>query len=153
MIKKVFLLICLFLFCPCVAVSQEGAPSVEAFSSQDGEAEIMFSEALIAMFPEGEGARMNEARDMLSKIAQLYPHSRWRKPAESLVQAIDQEQFCATQRDKKQTRCDKCDLILQKKSQCKNELARVLVENDQLKKDLQRIKKLEIEMGQKNRLK
>jgi hypothetical protein len=153
MIKKVFLLICLFLFCSSVALPQEGTSGVEAISSQDGEAEVMFSEALITMFPEGKGAKIGEARDMLSKITQLYPHSRWRKPAESLIQIIDQGQSCATQINEKQSGCDECDLIRQKKNQYKNELARVLVENEQLKKDLQRIKNLEIEMGQKNRLK
>lgn len=157
MVKKIFLMICLFLLCSCAINSQKGIePATDAgtFSSfQDDEAGIMFYEALIATSPEGESTGMNETRDILIKITQLYSHTRWHKPAEFLLMIIDHEQSCVAQQYENQNRCD---LVFMEKSQCdqyKSELTRVLMENEQLKKDLQEIKKLEIELGQKNRMK
>ena len=152
MAKKVFLLLCLLFICPCSAVSQQEA---EQQAVNGCEAENMFYQAL-EVLPSGEGG-IAEAREALREITRLYPHSRWQKPAESILWLIDQHESCALERAENKKRCD---FIVEKSSQCqgmenrcKDELARVLVEKEQLKRDLERIKDLEIELGRKNLMK
>jgi len=66
------------------------------------------------------------ARVAFEKLVKTYPESRWRPASQRLIILIDEIQACSTTSSNK-------------------EMLKVLQENEKLKKDLERIKRLEIE--------
>jgi len=96
-----------------------------------------------------------KARALLNQLIQTYPDSRWRNTAEALILLMDLQaageakikgdrQLCERLLSQK-IRCEESE------NQCRQETTRLLQENEQLKKDLQNLKNLEIELEQKNR--
>jgi hypothetical protein len=66
------------------------------------------------------------ARVAFEKLIKAYPESRWRSASQRLIVLIDEIQACSTTTSTKDMR-------------------KVLQENEKLKKDLERLKRLEIE--------
>jgi len=66
------------------------------------------------------------ARVAFEKLVKTYPESRWRPPSQQLIRLIDEIQTCKTTSSNK-------------------EMLKILKENEKLKKDLERLKRLEIE--------
>jgi hypothetical protein len=97
-----------------------------------------------------------EIRTTLNRLLSFYPESKWRPTVESLLlfidrQAADRERIKGEHRlyDSVVAQKIKCE---ESDSQCRLELTRILQENEQLKKDLQNLKNLEIELEQRNRV-
>jgi hypothetical protein len=66
------------------------------------------------------------ARVAFEKLVKTYPESRWRPAAQRLIALIDEIQACSTTSSNK-------------------EMLKILQENEKLKKDLERLKRLEVE--------
>ena len=66
------------------------------------------------------------ARVAFEKLVKTYPESRWRPAAQRLIILIEEIKICSTPSSNK-------------------EMFKILRENEKLKKDLERLKKLEIE--------
>ncbi len=66
------------------------------------------------------------ARLAFEKLRTTYPDSRWRPAAQKLIQLIDEVQAC-------------------NRISSQKEMLRILQENEKLKKDLERLRRLEIE--------
>jgi hypothetical protein len=66
------------------------------------------------------------ARVAFEKLVKTYPSSRWRPAAQRLIRLIDEIQTCKTTSSNK-------------------EMLRIIKENEKLKKDLERLNRLEIE--------
>lgn len=94
-----------------------------------------------------------EVRTTLTRLMALYPESKWRPSAESLLLFINRQgermkevRQLSDGLKAQKTRCEESD------NQCRLELTRILQENEQLKKDLENLKNLEIELEQRNRV-
>jgi hypothetical protein len=118
---------------------------------QTPSAEDLFQEALTLLNnPDTHGD--TDIRTTLNRLIALYPESKWRPTAESLLLFINRQgekmkevrQLSDSLKVQK-TKCEESD------SQCRLELTRILQENEQLKKDLENLKNLEIELEQRNR--
>jgi hypothetical protein len=66
------------------------------------------------------------ARLAFEKLQKTYPRSRWRPAAQQLIQLIDEVQAC-------------------NRTSSHREMLKILQENEKLKKDLERLRRLEIE--------
>ncbi len=96
-----------------------------------------------------------KARGLLNRLIQTYPDSQWRNTAEALIMLMDLQAACEAKIKGDRQICErilsqkiKCE---ESENQCRQEATRLLQENEQLKKDLQNLKNLEIELEQRNR--
>ncbi len=96
-----------------------------------------------------------KARGLLNQLIQTYPESRWRNTAEAMILLMDLQAACEAKIKGDRQLCErilsqkiKCE---ESENQCRQEAAQLLQENEQLKKDLQNLKNLEIELEQRNR--
>jgi hypothetical protein len=121
----------------------------------DGEpsAEDLLQEALTLLNNPDRTHDDTEVRTTLTRLLALYPESKWRPSAESLLLFINRQgermkevRQLSDGLKAQKTKCEESD------SQCRLELTRILQENEQLKKDLQNLKNLEIELEQRNRV-
>lgn len=162
--KIAVLFICFLLLWACAtdrtAVTKapgEPAHSVEVTADRPPSAEELLAEAATAIsLPDGSPADNHlKAREILNHLLQSYPDSKWRNPAEAMILLIDRQTACAEKSKRDRQLCDsvtaqrlRCE---ESENQCRQELTRILQENEQLKQDLQNLKNLEIELEQRNR--
>jgi hypothetical protein len=162
------LAICLLLLCACTGERSAVRKGNGDQTSPDGvlkkihdtvlperepSAEDLLQEALTMLSNPDRPHDDTEIRTVLNRLLAFYPESKWRPTAESLLLFIDRQgekmketrQLYGSLKAQK-TRCEESD------SQCRLELARILQENEQLKKDLENLKNLEIELEQRNRV-
>lgn len=166
--KIMILVICLLLLCACAgdrsAVRKGNGDQTSpdgilkkihdtVLPEQEPSAEDFLQEALMMLTNPNRTADNTEIRTALNRLLTLYPESKWRPTAESLLLFIDRqgEKMKETSQlydrlKAQKTRCEESD------SQCRLELTRILQENEQLKKDLENLKNLEIELEQRNRV-
>lgn len=120
-------------------------------------AEELLIEAATAITQPNDTAAGNDlkARNLLNQLIQSYPDGKWRNTAEALILLMDLQAVCE---EKVKGNRQLCERILSQKTkceesenQCRQETTRLLQENEQLKKDLQNLKNLEIELEQRNR--
>jgi len=155
------LFICLLLFWACAAekpvIKDKGvAPdNNNILPDREPSPEDLLLKALTILSPPEQAGQFEESRAALGRLIQLYPDSRWRGPAESLLLLLDRQQAC---QKKAEADLDTYNRVLSQKTrcedsenQCRLDLTRILQENEQLKKDLQNLKNLEIELEQRNR--
>ncbi|MDD5168184.1 MAG: hypothetical protein PHN75_05160 [Syntrophales bacterium] len=122
-----------------------------------------------ALFQEGIallGTSYTNAREAFDKLVRVYPNSKWRPSAEALVRLLDDlnEAKSRAMVERREIRnlqggtqemqrlldqSKKANRNLQEKLQA--EIARLQLENEQLKNDLQRLKRLEIELQRRER--
>ncbi len=160
--KKILpLFICLLLLWACAAER----PAIKAtdvlpdnnhiLPDREPSPEDLLLQAMTMLPLPGQAGQVEESRAILGRLIRLYPDSRWRSPAESLLLLIDRHQAC---RKKAEADLDVYNRLMSQKTkcedsenQCRLDLTRILQENEQLKKDLQNLKNLEIELEQRNR--
>jgi len=155
------LFICLLLLWACAAerpgIKDTGGVQNNGDISPEREPppEDLLIKALTILNPPGQAGPFEESRAILGRLIQLYPESRWRGPAESLLLLIDRHQACQKNAE---ANLNAYDRVLSQKTKCEDagnqcqlDLTRILQENEQLKKDLQNLKNLEIELEQRNR--
>jgi hypothetical protein len=118
--------------------------------------EDLLHEALIMLNNPDQTDHLAETKTTLGRLVVLYPESKWRPPAESLLLFIDRQLACS---EKIKGERNLYDSVLAQKikceasdNQCRLEITRILQENEQLKKDLENLKNLEIELEQRNRV-
>ncbi len=159
------LLICILLIGACAtdkaAVTKapgEVTDKKQIAAERPPTAEDLLAEAAAALIqPDSAGAGNDlKARSFLNQLLQSYPDSKWRNTAEALIMLMDLQAAC-----EEKIKGDRklCERILSQKikceeseNQCRQETSRLLQENEQLKKDLQNLKNLEIELEQRNRV-
>lgn len=125
-------------------------------SEREPSAEDLLHAALMKLNDPVQASDDTEIRTTLHRLITLYPDSKWRPTAESLLLFIDHQGACWEKLKKERqlsdsvkaqkTKCEESD------SQCRLELTQILQENEQFKKDLQNLKNLEIELEQRNRV-
>ena len=161
--KKILtLIICLLLLAACAAErpvvrkGNGGTATPDGLVDRQPSAEDLLHEALITLNNPDPADHLVQTRTTLGRLIALYPESRWRSPAESLLLFIDRQLACS---EKIKGDLNLYDSVLAQKikceasdNQCRLEMTRVSQENEQLKKDLQNLKNLEIELEQKNRV-
>ncbi|MDX9746527.1 MAG: hypothetical protein WCX84_08680 [Syntrophales bacterium] len=163
--KKITVLFtCIFLLGACAAdrtaVTKEPVTetnNLDRATTPLPPAEDLLIEAATALTqPNGtETGNGLKARALLARLTQSYPDSKWLNTAEALILLMDLQQACE---EKMKGSLRLCEGLLSQKTkceesenQCRQETIRLLQENEQLKKDLQNLKNLEIELEKRNR--
>ncbi|MBN1546590.1 MAG: hypothetical protein JW902_08025 [Syntrophaceae bacterium] len=157
------LLICLVLLWSCATegpVVKTDHDVLEKSSDisavREPSAEEMLNEALtLITLPGGTADDTQKARKILAHINLSYPDSKWVASVEAMILLIDRQTACAEKIKEYRSGCEgilsqklKCE---ESGNMCRQELTRILQENEQLKKDLQNLKNLEIELEQRTR--
>lgn len=155
------LFLCLFLLWACAAERPAIQNDVDVpdsgnvFPEREPSPEDLLHEALRILPPPEGTAQFVESQAILDRLIRQHPDSSWRGPAEALLILINRYQAC---REKAKADLNAYDRLLSQKTkcddsenQCRMDLSRILQENEQLKKDLQNLKNLEIELEQRNR--
>jgi hypothetical protein len=162
--KNIFpLLICVTLLYACAAQepsirkeSGEIPASAVLSTHQAPSAQELFRAAatLLTQANNDASGQDQRARELLHQLLLIHSDSPWRLPAETVMLMIDRRQACV---EKLQTGFAGSGEIYEQKvkceeagNRCREELTRILQENEQLKKDLQDLKDLEIEREQRS---
>ncbi len=158
------LFICILLLGACAtdrtAVTKEPgevADNKKLVAERPPTAEDLLTAAATALTQPDATATVSDvkARGLLNRLIQTYPDSQWRNTAEALIMLMDLQAACEAKIKGDRQICErilsqkiKCE---ESENQCRQEATRLLQENEQLKKDLQNLKNLEIELEQRNR--
>ena len=127
---------------------------------------VLFREGYAWLGTSGQPADYVKARDAFDRLIRLYPQSKWRSYAETYRNLLDElkstsDKALSDSLEKRNVQAEieelkaalnqsrKAYRLLQDKMQA--DTARLQQENEQLKNDLQRLKRLEIELQRRER--
>lgn len=163
--------VCLIVACsPALSKSpvsgREGAPATvsaitdKLFPTPD---EDLFCEGIAHLGVSGKAADYDRAKAAFAAIVQFYPKSKWTDPARTCLAFIEERRILIEKSARDQglidtLRQEKEEALRNKESsrlaneKLQAEAGRLLQENEQLKKDIQLLKELEVELEKRDRM-
>lgn len=153
---------------PSPRPSPEGLPEAHAAASPNrgffvSPDEALFYAGILHMEASGKTTDYTAVRRTFETLLQTHPDSKWCGPARSCLGLLaEREELIAKGRQAEQETAECRKKAAEAAAEAQNvrlaneklrsEAAKIQQENDQVKKDLQRLKELEIELQNRNRL-
>ncbi|MFH2075872.1 MAG: hypothetical protein ABIJ57_11105 [Pseudomonadota bacterium] len=139
---------------PSIPPVAEKRPAPRILEDQD-----IFSRGL-SVLARTDGPNQAEARSVFVSLLERYPQSQWRSAAETLVRLIDEGQAIREARRQDRALIDQTltekewlkKTVREMMDKLQAEKASLSQENEQLRKDLKRLKDLEIELEKRERM-
>ncbi len=144
-------------------VKQNGSDSQAAYFQKSPTDQELFEEALSSLSNEDNEPNYNEAKSRLENLLQQYPESRYKTSAAALVATLSKigALEAKLRQEKQKAHADHAKLsreIEGLKDNCKQgeekytaEVTRLQQENDQLKNDIQQLKRLEVQLEKREK--
>jgi hypothetical protein len=126
--------------------------------------QVLFDEALSSLRNKQTEPNYIEAKTRLEKLLSRYPQTKWLESAQALIACLDKISTLETRlkQDKQKAQTDQVKLLKEMEGQKESnklvedrysaELAKLQMENEQLKNDIQQLKKLEVQLEKREKM-
>jgi hypothetical protein len=133
------------------------------FQKEPGDKEL-FEEALVYLSNHEKEPNYMEVKARLENLVQQYPDSKWRKSAEALMLSMEKISVLQTRlkQEKLKAQADQSRLLKEIDGLKENfrqiedrhtaEITKLQQENEQLKNDMQQLKKLEVQLEKREKM-
>lgn len=167
--KLIYLVIIIFMLAGCSTKAVNGnngdsldptGGSMGIFSKEPSDKDLF--EAALSHFSSSEKEpNYNEAKAALDKLVAQFPRSRWAPAAQALLSGIDRITALQIQLNQAQQKTRDAEAKLQKELDVEKgrveekysaEMTRLQQENEQLKKDIQQLKTLELQLEKREKM-
>jgi len=137
----------------------ESSHKSNGFFSTEPSDKDLFEEALSLLSSQEQEPQYNEAKVILEKLVQQFPKSKWVDSAKALIVSLNRISALEAQLNQEKQKYDKLTqemaVLRDKGKQAEEkhlaEIFRLQQENDELKKDIQQLKNLEIQLEKRTK--